>query len=269
MNVIIVGGGLFGSIAARLIRARGGVVTVIDDMREEAGSLAAGCVIRPSWASRMHKKQIDSALRILDEFYGLQEIEFVFNSFKSVTCMHVNPLDILGSPVIRGTVISVRDEGKSVVVVLRGGTELRALYVIVAAGIWTELLVPHVKQSGGWGWSFRTELIDKPFISVWAPYRQVVGFNMSDGLGWVGDGTSLLFNKLTEVRKMQSESRCSRRANAAIISSRVGVRPFSRTRLNSPCILEKRGRIIVSTGGGKNGTLAAAWGAQNLMEMIE
>jgi flavin-dependent dehydrogenase len=49
-DVVIVGGGLFGSIAAAALRDAGMDVCLIDDGRPRSGSRAAGCLMKPSLA---------------------------------------------------------------------------------------------------------------------------------------------------------------------------------------------------------------------------
>src|SRR5262245_2897008 len=94
-NIIVVGSGLFGSIAAKLARERGHDVTVVDSARPWAASKASGCVIAPSWLSNLSREQIDTGMGVLDDLYKLQDIEFLANGLKTFKAWRVDPKEIL------------------------------------------------------------------------------------------------------------------------------------------------------------------------------
>jgi glycine/D-amino acid oxidase-like deaminating enzyme len=141
--------------------------------------------------------------------------------------------------------------------------------VVVAAGIWTELLLPEVKQRGLAGMAFLWpgEKIEVPFVRPWAPFKQIVAFNREDGL-WAGDGTSIVWKNWSVKHEEATWRRCTSAVGVEAEPARIfGVRPYHSMK---PCYLgEVRPRLWVATGGAKNGTLAAGWCAHELVEKLK
>lgn len=264
-DVAIVGSGLFGSIIARSLSSLGQSVIIFDDNRPEAGSKPAACLMKPGWFSSMGKAVYDPALELLDELYRVQEIQFKMRlSGLKVKVFWVPPAKILNEKPVHATVDQLIWRGDCWEV----GPDT-AKVVIVAAGIWTELLVPEVKQKAQAGIAFLwpENKIAEPFIAPWAPYKQIVGFNRGDGL-WISDGTTILRHKWTTSRMLKSEIRCSgaTRATVGQHTRLFGIRPYHGQK---PCYLEEvRPKLWVATGGAKNGTLAAAWCAYRLRREV-
>ena len=105
-DVIIVGGGLFGSIAAAALRGAGMDVMLIDDGRPRSGSRAAGCLMKPSWLSKMGKDNVDASFRLLDRLYGLRTVPLRAGPL-SVSAEWINPDIILGSERVTARVAKV------------------------------------------------------------------------------------------------------------------------------------------------------------------
>lgn len=264
-DVAVIGGGLFGQITAAVLRRAGCSVVVFDCREQHTASFAAGCVMRPSWASRMSSQQVDDALTLLEETFGLREVTFRLRpTNKRLKLWNLDPRLPLDSAVTNHRVTDLVEDHQSVII---PGTGVTARYAVVAAGVWTELLCPWVKQQGKWGCAFRGPAIAEPFIQLWAPYKQIVALTLADGRGWVGDGTALT-GGVSEEREQTSRARCEHAVGGRWRSQSVitGVRPY--IRMLQPCYFERRGRVIVATGGAKNGTLAAAWAAARVKEIV-
>jgi glycine/D-amino acid oxidase-like deaminating enzyme len=135
-NVIIVGAGLFGSIAARLARDRGHQVTLIDNGEEHAASKASGCVLAPSWLGSLSDKQRKRGMEVLRRLYTVHDVEFQTNVLAKFKAARVDPIEVLLQPDIVGTVMTVAN-GK---VTMRDGCTEKGT-VLVAAGIWSGSLV--------------------------------------------------------------------------------------------------------------------------------
>jgi len=264
-DVIVVGGGLFGKIAAAWLAREGAVATVVSDDREGAGSAAAGCVIRPSWVGSMTTSDLSEALEMLSELYGVRDVRFSLPLGRHATCHCVEPATVLGAAQTRGVCESVFDDG----VRLRSGETLGARRgVVVAAGVWTQSLCPWVGTvESRWGWAHRGPAIGRAVISVWAPYRQVVAFDMLDGRSWAGDGSAL--KRITDERARASLARCLAVTGCAVerTISILGARPYAETS-GEPCLVRRRGRVWAATGGAKNGTAAAAWAARRIAREV-
>lgn len=266
-DVIVVGAGLFGSVTAMALRREGRKVLVIDDKRPDSGSVPAACLMRPSWLSKLGKDVYNPALALLDRQYGLQDIKFQ-TLVGPVNVHWIPPQQILRSPDRIAKVLRVT-AGSRPWVVVKDGESIFAKKVVVAAGIWSSLLAQIDGKffgQAGMACLWPGEEIKKPFIQVWAPYKQVTAFNRGDGL-WAGDSNAIRWDNWTEKYATQTVHRCREAVNLGATPTRLfGVRPYSS---ESPCYLKEAGpNVWVATGGAKNGTVAAAWCAHQLVKRL-
>lgn len=264
-DVIIVGGGLFGSIAGAALRDAGMDVLIVDDGRPSAGSRAAGCLMKPSWLQKMGKDNVEQSFRLLDRLYGLRTVSLKAGPL-SVDAHWINPDEVMSTARLNRQVKFVGSFGSVNMVGLNGGEDLNAKHVIVACGAWTRNLIRGVPVVGKVGASLR--LFGSPEdnrISVWAPYKQLVRFS-HEGFHWAGDGSAILEKNWTPNREAESLQRISRFTGIEG-EVRVGIRPFAQT--SDPAALEEIAPGLFSlTGGGKNGTAAAGWAAAKLLERL-
>lgn len=280
LDVVVVGSGIFGSVIAAHLRRGGQRVLVIGDDRPDSGSRPAGCIIKPSWVSSLDRDEYSLGLKLLKDLYGIRTIPFITKpGGKTVAAEHVNPLAILRGctahpDFVDGVVTGIDDkQGEHPAVAWRNGPigavgAATARRIIVAAGIWTSELCPWVQTKAQYGWSFRGPPVKEAVISLWAPYRQVVAFNMDDGWSWSGDGSSLKLESATHERQKKALHRCTvamgrdplRRETYEVAR---GARPYAETG-GKPCLISRRGHVWAVTGGAKNGTIAAAWAAREL-----
>lgn len=263
-DVVIVGAGLFGSIIAKALTIAGRSVMVFDDTRPDAGSLPAACLMKPSWLTSLGKPVSDASLAILDRLYGLQTVQFRAGPLRTKV-FWVPPTAILNTASICASVLRLTKRDKGWWVYLRAGEQVSARMVVVAAGVWSSLLVPEVQQKGLAGIAFLWpgKQLDQPFIKVWAPYKQVVGFNRGDGV-WVGDGSAILRQNWTEDHAGRSEKRCELGFDTKP-KRLFGIRPYH---VMKPCYLSQvKPNLWVATGGAKNGTLAAGWCAHEIVRL--
>lgn len=265
LDVIIVGGGLFGSIAAAALRDAGMDVALIDDGRPRSGSRAAGCLMKPSWLTRMGRDNVDASFRLLDRLYGLRTISLKAGPL-SVNAEWINPDSVLASDRLKSVVTKVEPG----VVHLHSGASIRASKaVVVASGVWTRDLIRGVSVVGKAGVSLRLPFMVAPIdnrISVWAPYKQLVRFAVPDeNFYWAGDGTAILSKNWNQDRERACVDRIQAFAGSGKVQ--VGIRPFADT--PDPAALEEVAPGLWSlTGGGKNGTAAAGWAAAKLLERL-
>lgn len=278
-DTIVVGSGIFGSVIAAHLRAGRQRVLVIGDDRPDSGSRPAGCIIKPSWVSSLNAEEYTRGIELLNDLYGVRTIFFSLRPKLGHTeAQHVDPATILSlrkhhPDFVAGTVNNIEqdDEGRIAEVsvnTVRGVAITRARRLVVAAGIWTPELCPWVQTKAQYGWSFRGPPVKEAVISLWAPYRQVVAFNMDDGRSWSGDGSSLKLESMTKEREQKALHRCHvamghdplRRDTYEVTR---GARPYAETG-GKPCLIRRRGSVWAVTGGAKNGTIAAAWAAREL-----
>lgn len=269
-DTIVIGAGLFGSVIARELRRRGEDVLVIDSEFTNRGSLPAACLMKPSWFSGLNSDVRRAAFGVLEANYAVATISFHLAAGLRTDVSWINPASILngaGPAVVRESV--TRIEGKHVWTT--EGPHI-ASRVVVAAGVWSPSLLGLsdllVRPQAGSAFLWRgAEQPTSPMIRIWAPYKQLVRFNRGDGV-WVGDGTSLKPDSLTQERRETSRSRC---ADFAFLPSSealelTGYRPYAPAVKKLPAWVEElRPGLWIATGGAKNGTIAAGWAAHTIV----
>lgn len=277
-DTIIIGGGIFGQVIAAQLRSMGVDLAIFDARFEDAGSRPAACLMKPSWFSSMGKQKYDPALNLLDRLYGLHSINFKtgpinHNVYWIPPHLILKPATEESQPVIEKAVVKFRynlsEMGHQIAT--GDGSEYFAKRVIVAAGVWSNNFVkdfevnpvPGLQGKKGAAFLWRQEEIDQPFISPWAPFKQIVAFNRGDGL-WAGDGSAILAKNWTDERLDKSRLRCAGAVDQFPSDSiaLVGQRPYAQT--GDPCYIKRFGTVTIVTGGAKNGTIAAGWAANQL-----
>jgi glycine/D-amino acid oxidase-like deaminating enzyme len=269
-EVAIIGGGLFGSIVGAWLHWHHIDTVTIDAGLKNAGSKPAACLMKPSWLNAFSKEDQRKNLDLLGTVYkSLTTIDFKVGPAK-VAVHWVDPAEVLNTRSwcrVKGKVTNVRPLNPGWELTVEGFEEpTLANNLVVAAGVWANEVLPLQHRIDGlqprWGaaalWpDHRCE----PFISPWAPYRQLVGFNRGDGL-WVGDGTAV---KTWDCRReAEVIARCSRAVGREMDQPQVlvGQRPYVKD-AGGPAYCRLIGEsLYVINGGAKNGTMAAAWCAR-------
>lgn len=266
-DVVIVGNGLFGSIAATLARSRGHKVTIVSNMEPLAASKASGCVLAPSWLGSLSPQQVEVGLRVLSELYVVHPIAFTGPLGASFKAQRVDPDAVLLKPDIVDNVERAQD-GR--VTLSKTGEVLKG-QVLVAAGIWSENLVQMPKIRSLYGASVRFQAhLAMPRIHVYAPYRQAVGFQLNKREVWFGDGTALIRKTWESERDVRIAATLKRGANMletpqAKHRVNVGARPYVEGH-KAGYFDRVSPHTWVSTGGAKNGTVLAAVQAARFIE---
>jgi len=265
MDVIVVGAGLFGSIAATLARKRGASVTVIDSGEAYAASQASGCVLKPSWLSSLSKEEIATGYGVLNSLYSVQDLVFRANLGVTVKAQHVNPRKIIVKPDRVGKVVKVRDG----VVTLLNGEVLRGK-VLIAAGIWSQGIIdmPPIKGLFGASLRFPRQQLPEPRLVVYAPYRQAVALNIDKDV-WMGDGTALIEKSWSLDRIDLTVARANDLFGlTGAFKYNVGARPYVEGHKGG--FYARRGNHTwISTGGAKNGTMLAALFAHRFVKELK
>ncbi len=299
-RVAVIGAGLFGSIIAHTLVAQGHSVVLFDDDKPGAGSKPAACLMKPSWFSNaMPKKESEAALALLDDLYGVEDIEFTLRPKVARATVHwVSPYKVLtpersftSLTRVNATVDRIVENGGGSWMVsgVMGDKRCSAQHVnkvIVAAGVWcNDILIQarghhpeaiHVEGLQGRAgsaflWDKEQCVWEQPFIAPWAPFKQIVAFDRGDGF-WTGDGQSILPKNWTPEHSRKSLERCRGQLNLIRHVERQpvelhGIRPYVPNA--KPCYLaEHAPNVWVCTGGAKNGTIAAAWAALELGRLM-
>lgn len=269
--ILIVGSGLFGSVARDLLTARGIPCKVIDDGRPMSGSYPAGCLTKPSWLDALGKAR-EPALGLLDQLYGIQKLPLRLGPARLDSIMHVPPAAILRAPDVRARVTGILPEAG--VVHLDSGETLVGHSILVAAGVWCRELLPlhfgSARLEGLQGVSLRfRETLPEARLKLWAPFKQSVAFNIEPGVAWFGDGTSLRPESWTPEHDERAQTHAADLGldPSNLIEVRHGLRPYVRGHTGW---FQRAGRRCwVSTGGAKNGVVLAAAQALQFLNAVE
>jgi glycine/D-amino acid oxidase-like deaminating enzyme len=272
-NIIVIGNGLFGSIAATLCRAHGHTVTVVSDDQPYAGSGASGCVLAPSWLASLDKDQIADAMTVLRELYTVYDLEFKTNLLKTFKAQRVSPEEVL----VKADIVGRAElSGKGQVIVQNGMDKPETLRgkVLVAAGVWTPNLVQGMPPMRSlWGASLIVKAqMEAPRIHVYAPYRQAVAFNLDKRRVWMGDGTALVsstWDKEARERVQKTTARASELFGLPVnkATHNIGARPYVEGH-KAGFFAQVDSNVWVSTGGAKNGTVLAALQALQFLRVL-
>lgn len=268
MKVGIVGGGIFGCVIAKALSEHCDV-TVFDCRKKEAASKCSGFLMKPSWFDGLGKKITKPGLDTLSSLYKLQEIKFKVGPLRTLVYRVAKDRVLGWDPlnVIQQKVIGIKENW----IKTEDDNERHFDAVILAAGIWTNRFFPKFGVTGKKGISFEWKgEVKRPFIRPWAPYKQVVVFNVPEEPNqvWGGDGSAIKPDNWTEEREKDCLKRVSKAAELEPEEAKqnVGIRPFVEGKTH---ILEKVGkRYWVATGGGKNGTILAGYVAHRLVEEL-
>lgn len=272
-KVIIIGSGLFGSIAAALARSRGHDVTVISDRRAFAASPASGCVLAPSWLGSLSKDQVATGMAVLQQLYPVHDLVLHGPLGTSFKAKRVDPDLVLRPPDIADTVLSVDARG----VVSASGPSLKGDVVLIATGAWAGDLAPTPPIRKLYGASVRFKAhLPHPTIRVYAPYRQSVAYQLNKREVWFGDGTALIertWEKESKDRVARTVARGEDQIGGDVGVAKpvfkrqvfIGARPYVEGH-KAGYFRKVSPRVWVSTGGAKNGTVLAAVQAAQFIE---
>lgn len=289
MNVIVVGGGLFGSVITKVLRSRGVEVTVIDSDDKLAGWKAAGIVLVPSRIpmtlnaairkeydpeSTYTKPERTAGVNLLRALYpGHRAVELVSdNALRTVPAYVFSPAEVIVEPDIDGEVVQV--QGNMVMVKYANG-DMQAFpadAVIVAAGYQTKKLlpaldiVPRVGVSFVWPGQLRNEAFDR----MKYPGEAIVGINQNRFEAWGEDGIRAAPHLLKPEREARTKERIAARLGLnpeEAIRRNIGVRPQVKG-CPRGLVKELEPGLWVSTGGCAQGIFMAALHAVVIAEAL-
>lgn len=274
LDVLVIGAGLFGSIIGEALQHQGRNVSYIDAMHPHAGSRPAACLMKPGWLAGMGKENYNASLNLLDDLFGIVDLEFVTKPLnKRVTVHWIPPHRILKyNEATKGTVKRIMLEDSAAYVLASINNQeyrINARLIIAACGYWSSKLftMPNLAGQAGVAFSWHG-LTPANTIKVWAPYKQVVTLNnWKKGEVWVGDGSAILPQNWTAERQESSLRRCADHINRSALEATTyyGIRPYIKG-WKDPCYCEKPySNLWVVTGGAKNGTASAGWAASTII----
>jgi glycine/D-amino acid oxidase-like deaminating enzyme len=254
--LLVVGGGLFGSMAAAYARSRGIEAVVFDPGLEGAASPAAAGLFRESWAGKKLRQHFDHALPLLDQLYGIRQVTLHTDEGGEESFLCVPPTAILEAAPVREQVTAVGDGW------LMAGPRRYEGWVYLAAGVWCGQFVPGLEVYGKAGAAFAFAGERPGHIRPIARGRQAIAFVRDPGFTHFSDGTAE--RDYTQAHEQQTLARAAEMGLAdAPLRRYWGRRPYTP---GGPTFRKLGERSWLATGGRKMGTILAASFARRLLE---
>ncbi|MBI1916048.1 MAG: hypothetical protein HYS12_15140 [Planctomycetes bacterium] len=255
-TLFVVGGGLFGSLAAAWARSKGVEALVFDAGLEGAASPAAAGLFSESWAGRKLRQHHERALPLLERLYGIRHVSLHHDDGRRETLLFVPPAAILEPTPVRERVTAVGDGW------LEAGGHRYEGWVYVAAGVWCEQFCPDVSVHSKAGASFAFAGEREGRIRRFASGRQAILFVRDPETTYFSDGTA------ERVYTPDHDRQTLARAAALGLTGEPvrrcwGRRPYAP---GGPVFRKMGRRTWLATGGRKVGTIMGASFARQLVE---
>jgi hypothetical protein len=254
-TLFIVGGGLFGSLAAAYARSKGIEAVVFDCGREGAASPAAAGLFQEKWAARKLRLHYHYALPLLDRLFNIQHISLKRDDGSTESLLFLPPADMLESQPIRQEVTSVGDGW------LEAAGQRYEGWVYLAAGIWSGPFLSGLEVFGKAGAAFLFAGEREGRIRQAAATRQCIAFVRDPGTTYFSDGTAERL--YTAEHDHLSLGRAAEMGLTKPIARVWGQRPYVP---RGPFFQRIASRTWLGTGGRKMGTVLGASFARRLVE---
>jgi glycine/D-amino acid oxidase-like deaminating enzyme len=257
-TLFIVGGGLFGSLAAAYARSKGIEAVVFDSGREGAASPAAAGLFKERWAGRKGHTHYLRALPLLDQLYPIRPVLLMHDrrdAGPTESLLFIPPSAILEPAPIRQQVTSVGDGW------LETAAQRYEGWVYIAAGVWSGQFLPGLEVYGKAGAAFVFPGEREGQIRQTATGRQCLAFVRARGTTYFSDGTAE--RVYTEEHDRQSLSRAAEMGLTEPVARLWGNRPYTP---RGPVFQQIAPRTWLATGGRKMGTILGASFARRLVE---
>lgn len=256
--LLVVGGGLFGSLAAAYARSKGIEAKVFDGGRQGAASRAAAGLFKERWAGRKGHAHYLRALPLLDHLYPIRSL-LVSRDPRDAgpmeSLLFIPPSAILEPNPLCQEVTSIGDGW------LEAAGQRYEGWVYVAAGVWSRQLLPALDVYGKAGAAFLFPGEREGRIRQTEEGRQCLAFVRDHGFTYFSDGTAE--RHYTEEHDRQSLRRAAEMGLAEPAMRLWGNRPYTP---GGPVFRQMASRTWLATGGRKMGTILGASFARRLIE---
>jgi glycine/D-amino acid oxidase-like deaminating enzyme len=254
-TLLIVGGGLFGSLAAAYARSKGIEAVVFDNRLEGAASPAAAGLFKEDWTRKKWRPHYLYALPLLERLYEVRQVSLARDDGSRESLLCVPPSAILEPVSIRQQVTSVGDGW------LEASGQRYEGWVYVAAGVWCGQFLPPLNVYGRAGSSFLFPGERQGRIRQEVGGRQAIAFVRDAGTTYFSDG--MAERVYTPDHDRRTLDRAAEMGLIGPIKRFWGNRPYAPGGL----MFEKlAGRTWLATGGRKMGTILGASCARRLVE---
>lgn len=260
--LLVVGGGLFGSLAAAYARSKGIEAIVFDSGREGAASPAAAGLFKERWAGRKIHAHYLRALPLLDHLYPIRSLllrrdgnESDRNQLRMETLLFLPPALILEPNPIRHEVTRVGDGW------LEAAGQRYKGWVYLAAGVWSRQFLSTLQVYGKAGAAFLFDGEREGRMRQQPGGRQCLTFVRDPGSTYFSDGTAE--RNYTEEHNRQSLGRAAEMGLTEARTRLWGHRPYT---VGGPVFQQIACRTWLAVGGRKTGTILGASFARRLVE---
>jgi glycine/D-amino acid oxidase-like deaminating enzyme len=255
-TLYVVGGGLYGSLAAAYARSKGVEAVVFDPGLPGAASPAAAGLFSEQWAGRKGQQHFLRAVPVLEALYGIRHVSLRRDDGTGEALLLVPPSAILEPAPLRDQVTSVGDGW------LEAGGRRYEGWVYVAAGVWSGAFCFGLDVYGKAGAAFLFAGEREGRMQALARSRQAIAFVRDPGTTYLADGTAEM--EYTEAHDAETLGRAAALGLTEPPVRRLwGRRPYTRGR---PLFVKAAGRTWLATGGRKMGTVLGASCARRLVE---
>jgi hypothetical protein len=253
--LLVVGAGLYGSMAATYARTRGIETVVFDPGLRGAASPAAAGLFAERWAGRKLTEHHARALPLLERAYGIRSVIFTHDDGRPESLLFVPPAAVLEREPVRHRVTAVGDGW------LEAGGRRHEGWVYVAAGAWSDDLVPGPGAYAREGAAFVFAGEHPPRLRQAGPRHQALAFSRDPGLTYFSDGTAE--RDYTPEHDRHTLCRAAEMGLTGPVQRLAGRRPYTP---GGPVFLRVGRKTWVATGGRKMGTVLGASFARRLVE---
>lgn len=257
-TLLVVGGGLFGSLAAAWARRHGIEARVFDAGIDGAASPAAAGLFTSAWIGHKFQEHYRQALPLLEQLAEVRCIALTHDDGRREQLLCVPPAAILERDPVRQRVTVVGDGWLEADSVHYNG------WVYIAAGVWCDALVPGLGVYGKAGAAliYRGERPGR--MHALAPGRQAVAFVRDPGQTYFSDGTAER-DYTAEHDRQTREHAAALGLTGQPLDRCWGRRPYVP---GGPVFRRLAPRTWLATGGRKLGTILGAAFARRLVEEL-
>jgi glycine/D-amino acid oxidase-like deaminating enzyme len=255
-SLLIVGGGLYGSLAAAYARRKGIEAIVFDAGLPGAASPAAAGLFTERWAGKRFLQHYHQAIPVLERLCGIRSVSLSRDDGGKEALLFVPPRAIL-DPAPRRERVTVVGDGW-----LEAGDHRHEGWVYVAAGVWCGQFLFGLQVYGKGGAAFVFVGEQEARMRMITRSRQAIAFVRDPGTTHFTDGTAE--RDYTESHDEQTLGHAASMGLTGPYLRRLwGYRPYTP---GGPVFLRTASRTWVATGGRKMGTVLGAAFAKRLVE---
>lgn len=254
-TLFVVGGGLFGSLAAAYARAKGIETLVFDSDQAGAASAAAAGLFAEKWAGRKLRQHYECALPLLERLYPVRSLALTRDDGGKESLLFVPPSAILEPAPVRRHVTVIGDGW------LEADGQRHEGWIYLATGVWSAQFLPGLQVVGKAGAAFLFPGEREGHMRQIEKRRHLLAFVRDPGTSYFSDGTAEQL--YTEEHEQQSLHRAAEMGLYEPCSRLWGQRPYTP---GGPVFEKIAPRTWLATGGRKMGTILGAAFARRLVE---